>query len=602
VLLKFDDSCPELDFLLHTECLLRPGPTWVFRIASDGSAVEHLTKTLRPASDYIVLSTDLADGTEVDANPVALTCAGVHAIRIAVPDKLSQSYSDRIGKLGLTAARAIRVWPAGLIPVEWDDEGRAEWLTTDRPCIGIATDFPVTGLILNLLGPRPSRIAISPSEIENPLFICLGELPEGHQTLHVIAASQPRPTIGTLSVRIRPPRTQRNLTGFNSPLQVVVTPGNSTMEQLWDGSTGVEILGPESHNVGFELVFYRDRNCSTFLAERRFGPIQLPVSASQFSDAFQTAIANIQNTYDDASACLLHVRTEELGQQTIHFEREFVPLRWVLRHENQRYHLRIVQLDEERPVKISHYLFDHPDQFVALPGAEFLRDFRVPENGGLYVGTSDGHQCSIVVPPKIHSLTDLGLKNERIQRQHTENDLAQLFAAFDVWSRSRLPGDLLAKIRKQKVLERIKNGIVAMLCGGEWAAVELTLGESSKLAEALREKIPSNSRLRLLLSSLITKSDEFTRLSTTGTAELLSRTMRRYVELPVVSLAQNYGVSSHQWMAEFALRTFSTQENLRQWAAQEFCTALNYLLQNPLLARAARFITLLQQATEKEGA
>jgi hypothetical protein len=78
--------------------------------------------------------------------------------------------------------------------------------------------------------------------------------------------------------------------------------------------------------------------------------------------------------------------------------------------------------------------------------------------------------------------------------------------------------------------------------------------------------------------------------------------MRRYVELPVVSLAQNYGVSSHQWMAEFALRTFSTQENLRQWAAQEFCTALNYLLQNPLLARAARFITLLQQATEKEGA
>jgi hypothetical protein len=141
-----------------------------------------------------------------------------------------------------------------------------------------------------------------------------------------------------------------------------------------------------------------------------------------------------------------------------------------------------------------------------------------------------------------------------------------------------------------------------MLCGGEWAAVELTLGESSKLAEALREKIPSNSRLRLLLSSLITKSDEFTRLSTTGTAELLSRTMRRYVELPVVSLAQNYGVSSHQWMAEFALRTFSTQENLRQWAAQEFCTALNYLLQNPLLARAARFITLLQQATEKEGA
>ena len=36
VLLQFERSNEQLNFLLRTECLLRPGPNWLFRIASDG--------------------------------------------------------------------------------------------------------------------------------------------------------------------------------------------------------------------------------------------------------------------------------------------------------------------------------------------------------------------------------------------------------------------------------------------------------------------------------------------------------------------------------------------------------------------------------------
>ena len=38
VLLRFEHRDSQLDYLLRTECLLRPGPRWLFRIASDGLA------------------------------------------------------------------------------------------------------------------------------------------------------------------------------------------------------------------------------------------------------------------------------------------------------------------------------------------------------------------------------------------------------------------------------------------------------------------------------------------------------------------------------------------------------------------------------------
>src|SRR5262245_34518222 len=38
VLLQFERPAPQLEYLLRTECLLRPGPTWLFRVACDGLA------------------------------------------------------------------------------------------------------------------------------------------------------------------------------------------------------------------------------------------------------------------------------------------------------------------------------------------------------------------------------------------------------------------------------------------------------------------------------------------------------------------------------------------------------------------------------------
>ena len=77
VLLRFETRDPELDLLLRTECLLRPGPTWLLKIASDGLAYESKRLRVRPGERYIVLNTVGSVEPDGHAMPIDVECAGI---------------------------------------------------------------------------------------------------------------------------------------------------------------------------------------------------------------------------------------------------------------------------------------------------------------------------------------------------------------------------------------------------------------------------------------------------------------------------------------------------------------------------------------------
>ena len=70
VLLQFEQTDPQLDFLLSTECLLRPGPNWLFRIASDGLAYECRNLRVRPGERYILVNTDGPIASDEHTSPI----------------------------------------------------------------------------------------------------------------------------------------------------------------------------------------------------------------------------------------------------------------------------------------------------------------------------------------------------------------------------------------------------------------------------------------------------------------------------------------------------------------------------------------------------
>jgi len=140
VLLQFERPAPELEYLLRAECLLRPGPTWLFRVASDGQAYELRSLRTRPGQRYIVISTEAPIGARVGVRTVALSCEGAQGVLLDLPNALGPDWAESLVALGLTQAKSIQLWPAGLAPAGWDGEGRGEWLASEKPCIAICAD------------------------------------------------------------------------------------------------------------------------------------------------------------------------------------------------------------------------------------------------------------------------------------------------------------------------------------------------------------------------------------------------------------------------------------------------------------------------------
>ena len=188
LLINFEGLDPDLKYLLTMECLLRPGPRWLFKVSSDGAMAAHVkTGIVQPGCSYILISrnaSDLAAPTLHCATAI-VSCEGISAMRLDVPDVLSKIYADELRDLSLATASEVQVAPVGLPAARWDDSGTAEWLSTDQPIIKISADFEVQGVLLNLVGPSPAKLELD-GVTTWPLLIDLGELNSGVYNLHVV--------------------------------------------------------------------------------------------------------------------------------------------------------------------------------------------------------------------------------------------------------------------------------------------------------------------------------------------------------------------------------------------------------------------------------
>ena len=136
VLLQFEQSDPQLDYLLRAECLLRPGLKWLFRVASDGLAYECRSLRVRPGQQYILVSTAGPLQSNGHANPIDLSCERIYGAILELPPALTVDWEESLQTLGLGQAKTVEVWPAGLAAAEWDGEGYGEWFASEQPCLG----------------------------------------------------------------------------------------------------------------------------------------------------------------------------------------------------------------------------------------------------------------------------------------------------------------------------------------------------------------------------------------------------------------------------------------------------------------------------------
>ena len=620
VLLKFERTDAQLEYLLRTECMLRPGTSWLFKVASDGLAYESRGMRVRADSKYLLVSAEPFTHLPV-ARPVELTCQGVHAVLLDVPSALTSEWEQALKQLQVSQAKLIEVWPAGLAAVAWDGEGHGEWLASETPILAIRSDHAIDELTI-AKGEGPSlSLSLTDAPPGEPIFVELPPLPVGLHNFSVAARSgsgADSEVIGDLEVvmRVREARPWSPGSTTHGPLEVELNPAAPSLEQLWEGKAFIHIRGPDGRQAKCRArMFARPGEAPLF--ERQLPPITLPLSSEEWTRHFEAHLKkdkDAQHAYDDAHVCEVEFSADELGGFTIHCEREFTPLRWSVRRETAGFIARLHDdAGSDEPI-VQRFSFERPTIGETLSAAQ---DHLAPRAGGLYVATLFEFRASIVVPPIVNDLAQLRCEPQLDAGSRTVGHIVQLVRFARLWSSARLSGDLIAGVRRRTVLRSLTARIWALLGGDRWGHLEDDFFSDEIGLARLRQAILSKRCSSRFDRTATDPAQIFPRdlLKQLGTAPLDER-CAALVELierlrlmpysargrPAALLASSKQsrpalggaprVRGAAWVAEFALRMASDPTALETWAGGDLEDGIKSLLEAPTLARAARFLVL----------
>ena len=612
VLLQFERSDPQLDFLLRTECLLRPGPKWLFRIASDGLAYESRSLRVRPGERYILVSTTGQVSSDQHIAVTNLNCEDVQGALLDLPEALTPDWEEALRRLGIDQSRTVEVWPAGLAPVAWDGDGYGEWLETEAPCLAILSDHPLETLNVSIDTVENSVFELTPVDPGEPVFLELPQLPVGVHGLHISArnvAGVPYGLLGELDVviRIRERRPQSQRVSPIGPLWVHMEPPSATLEQLWEGQVDLSLQGPTGRGVEISVSFGGSNvDSSTFTWH--LPPLSLPFQSadwrSHFGKHLQTN-TEAQNAYDLARSCTLEFDAGELGQFEISYERAFTPLRWAVRRRRNGYLVRLIDdRGDPEPAAMSRWDFETP---CVEESINFDSDAQFQESGGMFVAGTDESRSAIIIPPVPNrmGLKDLRLVPSIERYERSMESIGKLVDVMCLWASARLPGDLLSAMRQRNVVRGLLDELSRLFCRDHWARAERQSVEKGTL-DALRPltDLVSPRREHIGLGrSLFSRVEEFARAGCDERAHILSSLMGEYgLFRPSVRRERasqtaiddrNSTISDNpEWLAEFLLRLSTDPGHVGFWAGENLKVGLAHLLDTPTLAKSARYLVL----------
>ena len=397
---------------------------------------------------------------------------------------------------------------------------------------------------------------------------------------------------------------QTQVADHRSPLSVQIDPTHPTMEELWDGEVEVLLRGPQNGDVVSRLSLFETNGGAPILV-KQLPPIDLPVDTEDWQKHFDRYVRSkeeVQEAYDSANVCALEFRAAGLGGFTLRCERPFTPLRWALKRDGSAYVARLFDDsgESDRPL-LSRVAFETPCTEERMP---YEIAIQASDRGGMYVAQTSKHGAAIIVPPvprRSYALADLALSPHIEPLVRSPDSALRVVGFAGLWSRARLPGNVLAAFRRQKVLAALVFELFRLLGGSNWARAEeeaTSGGRNSGGLQALSSAIssdPTESRAGdVLLREAHTVAHESCghRVDRLASVALEYRLLPESIRRTTTINASAAGVITPKWLAELALRLASDPAGAESWAGQELRSGLGHLMDSPSLARAARLAVI----------
>ncbi len=491
-LLKFEQDHDDLDHIIQSDCVLSPGPIWLFRMGSDDIAREIKGHTIRPGVKYILVSKSALSTENELLIPCSLACDGVYAFQVSVSEKPSAEYITKAHALGLKVSRSVSVWPTGLSCRNWDGEGQSEWLTTESPRFGIVHDHPVDSYLVCLDNGVETRF--NASSVGEPLFIQLTPLSVGQHSLR-ITAQRDASISGIVELSVREPAPWIPGVSAHSGLTVSLSPHDADLDKFWSNKTDLFIRGPDGHRV--ECVVSLETSKGKQLLSKPIKPsFPLPVKPEMWRSQFSHVVEQdeMMRSYVDASVGKLEIRGGELGKYEIRFERDVLPLRWVTHRDGKKISLRLVDDTgfEDTQAKCQFFSMENPVKAQELEFDKLLNGFHPCPPGGLFSAQHGNHDATLIVSSLTgNRLSDIGLSCSFDDIDANTVSVTTALRVLRLWSYARAVGFIFS-LRQKKITAGLLDEIYAKLCGQNWAKAERKFSEnpaSDDAANKLRDRV-----------------------------------------------------------------------------------------------------------------
>jgi len=589
-LLQLEGASAAANSLLADQCVLSPGPRWLFRVRDRGLASEVRTNSARPGRCYVLLSEEpLAAALPpwIDATEVQI--AGMSAYTLEVPPVLDSAALDVFRRIGVRALTDVEIRPAGVVAAQWDGEGRAEWLAGELPILAVSSTRTVTRSVWALDG-HSYPIAWPPDQRE--IFIAFQDLEVGTHELQVALSASDDDAVlveGAFEIRIRSPRTRPTSGSFREGLMILATPVSPTLSELWDGRAAIEVRGPAEIEVQLEALL-KDRTGAT-LAQHACAAT-LPVQPEDWAKLFERLIQRdhaVQDAYNDAEACLLCASHDHLGTVTLRCEREFAPLRWAVARDGDGPFLRLIDNTEQANVEVQLFEFGSPDRHCNPHLDERSRLRCRP--GGLALARAGGALAAAILPPTVHHLQDLQLEPHLAPVTRSLQGVVALIDCAELWGTASRPADPFAERGRVKVLKTITGQIAALIGGQRWRELERRIAADERPVgqPALEAAVGERPHQRALTRDVARWVEPL------SSASLADRVTALATALAVHARHDAYR-SKDPRFAEFLLRLASAPESLSNWPNSEIESDVERVLDAPMLIRAARLLVLAIEA------
>lgn len=589
-LIQFERPHPAIDHLLESECRLSPGPIWLLRIGSDGTAREITGRIVRPGRSYIVATNGELPQAHIGMSPCNLDCEGVKSFRLAIPPEVSAETTVWLHQIGLQVARTIRVWPAGLPGRGWDGEGSSEWLTTEAPCFGIAHDHPVESYAICLDNGPEAIIGVGGAG--HPVFVRIPPLPAGTHSLSVKARRSPSlsaiapspPAEGFIQLSVREPEPWTPGVASHAGLIVTIDPHAPDLDTFWRNEVSLSVIGPEGYAATF-TVSLESGDGREILAEQVGPPMDLPVTPDAWRRKFSQFLQREDHawSYLEAARGTLAIEGETLGRCSLRFEHHAQPLRWVLRHHHGNIILRLVDDSGQEGSKpeAHFYSMERPLKGLRLAPEAVLSGITVAAPGGLFVARHGTHSDTVAVST---GLTGEGLQGLSVRPSFAEAlngsvAVTACFQALEQWRKARLAG-FLSTVRSEQVTRGFIEAIYEVLYGSEWKKAETFFRQNPKSQQAI-------DRLQVAVHTQ------------RGFAAVLRRDHQKIGGdlAKAVSwykgLAKRYGLDPQRFECKFAFTLAWQPQRLLRTFGAELEPMLASVSRKPALLRGARFLRLI---------